>query len=171
MDDLVSDRPHGRPSLHLSASNPSFSNLSLSPSGRPLSPAGPPSSSGNLNCTLFLFDDKLVITKRQHPTVNGRKATGLDDLNKMMRGGGGLLGLAQSGAHLTKDKLSFKGMVDLLDVTAVGLDAGGERACSDCPTGLITDAPWTHQSSSFSFAHHRTIRLTSGLGGTSGTTR
>jgi hypothetical protein len=97
----------------------------LSPSGRPLSPGGHSSSNGNLNCTLFLFDDKLVIAKRQHPAVNGRKATGLDDLNKMMRGGGGLLGLAQSGAHLTKDKLSFKGIVDLFDITAVGLDGGG----------------------------------------------
>lgn len=127
MDDIVFERLQGRPSLHLSASNPSFSNLSLSPSGRPLSPSGPSSSNGNLNCTLFLFDDKLVIAKRQHPAVNGRKATGLDDLKKMMRGGGGLLGLAHSGAHLSKDKLSFRGIVDLLDVTAVGSEAGGEE--------------------------------------------
>lgn len=43
----------------------------------------------------------------------------------MMRGGGGLLGLAQSGAHLSKDKLSFKGIIDLLQVTATEHGGGG----------------------------------------------
>jgi hypothetical protein len=66
-----------------------------------------------------------VIAKRSSSTVNGRKATGLDDLDKMMRGGGGLLGLAQSGAHLTKDKLSFKGIINLLQVTAIEHGGGG----------------------------------------------
>lgn len=48
----------------------------------------------------------------------------------MLKGGGGLIGLAQSRAHLTKDKLSFKGVVDVLDVTALDIGAEGKSPWS-----------------------------------------
>jgi hypothetical protein len=35
-----------------------------------------------------------------------------------MRAGGGLAGLIQSGTTLNKDKLVFKGVIDILDIIA-----------------------------------------------------
>ncbi|KAN0126892.1 hypothetical protein V8E52_000532 [Russula decolorans] len=70
-----------------------------------------------LHCTLFLFDDKLMIVKRPG---NGEKSaqvlTGLDQLEKIAKGSGVPSGLKKSG-------MSCKGVVDLTDVVAT--DVGG----------------------------------------------
>jgi hypothetical protein len=60
-------------------------------------------------------------------------------MNKLMRGGGGLIGLAQSGAQLTKDKLSFRGIVDILDVVAVDTGGGGK---SDVIRNTVAPTDW-----------------------------
>lgn len=81
------------------------------------------SGTSNLHCTLFLFDDKLMIVKRQSSTVSGRKVTGLDDMQKLIKTGGGVAVMDKAGAK--KDKLSFRGTVDILDIMATDVGNGG----------------------------------------------
>ncbi|PCH40917.1 hypothetical protein WOLCODRAFT_137069 [Wolfiporia cocos MD-104 SS10] len=87
------------------------------------STAGPSSASksgdagGNLHCTLFLFDDKLMIVKRPgNGEKSGRALAGLDDFEKMAKGGGRPTGRKRTG-------MSCKGLVDVTDVAAT--DIGG----------------------------------------------
>ncbi|KAI0921011.1 hypothetical protein AcW2_006119 [Taiwanofungus camphoratus] len=71
----------------------------------------------NLHCSLFLFDDKLMIVKRPgNGEKNGRALAGLDELERLARTGGLPLGKKKSG-------MSCKGVVDVTDVVAT--DAGG----------------------------------------------
>ena len=76
------------------------------------------SSYGNaLHCTLFLFDDKLVIVKRPgNGEKSGKSLAGLDEMAKMAKAGGLPLGMKKSG-------MSFKGVVDITEVVAA--DVGG----------------------------------------------
>jgi len=69
-----------------------------------------------LHCTLFLFDDKLVIVKRPGNSDKGGKAlTGLDELDKVTKGG---VPTAKK-----KSGMSCKGVVDVTDIVAT--DVGG----------------------------------------------
>lgn len=77
----------------------------------------------NLHCTLFLFDDKLMIVKRQSSNISGRKVTGLDDVQKLIKSGGGVAVMDKAGSK--KDKLSFRGTVDILDIIATDVGNGG----------------------------------------------
>lgn len=75
------------------------------------------SSAGSLHCTLFLFDDKLVIAKRPgNGEKSGRALTGLDEMEKLAKAGGLPVGMKKSG-------MTFKGVVDVTDVVAA--DVGG----------------------------------------------
>jgi protein ECT2 len=75
------------------------------------------SSAGSLHCTLFLFDDKLVIAKRPgNGEKSGRALTGLDEMEKLAKAGGLPVGMKKSG-------MTFKGVVDITDVVAA--DVGG----------------------------------------------
>ncbi|KAL7421475.1 hypothetical protein Q5752_004362 [Cryptotrichosporon argae] len=115
--DYMSPRIPLRPSISL-GSNPTQSVASIGSvtSG----PASPTKDVQALHCTLFLFDDKLMIVKRQASTVSGRKITGLDDVAKLVnKGPGGIMDLGGK-----KDKLSFKGTVDILDVIAADVGDG-----------------------------------------------
>ena len=111
------DRRSGAMGSSASPLRPSLNHHTASPSG--------PQRINALHCTLILFDDKLVIVKRAGATVNGRKITGLDSIDKMMKAGGGLNGLAHSGTTLSKDKLEFRGVVDILDVIATDVGNSG----------------------------------------------
>ncbi|KAH0839928.1 hypothetical protein J3R83DRAFT_882 [Lanmaoa asiatica] len=84
---------------------------------------GPPgaSSSGSsisatsLHCTLFLFDDKLMIVKRPgNGEKSGRLLSGLDEVEKLAKTGGLPLGMKKSG-------MSCKGVFDLCDVVVADL--------------------------------------------------
>ncbi|KAG5653030.1 hypothetical protein H0H81_002652 [Sphagnurus paluster] len=76
-----------------------------------------PGSLGSLHCTLFLFDDKLVIVKRPgNGEKGGRVLSGLDELDKVTKAGGIPVGKKKSG-------MSCKGVVDVTDVVAT--DVGG----------------------------------------------
>ncbi|WVF65702.1 hypothetical protein IAT40_000433 [Kwoniella sp. CBS 6097] len=88
------------------------------------SPPSHPWTMTPLHCTLFLFDDKLMIVKRQTSALSGRKVTGTDDLQKLVRNGVGVAALDRSNGR--KDKLSFRGEVDVLDVIASDVGNGGE---------------------------------------------
>ncbi|KAH9947218.1 hypothetical protein B0H21DRAFT_740140 [Amylocystis lapponica] len=71
----------------------------------------------NLHCTLFLFDDKLMIVKRPgNGERSGRALAGLDELERLAKAGGLPLGKKRSG-------MSCKGVVDVTDVVAT--DVGG----------------------------------------------
>ncbi|WRT68909.1 uncharacterized protein IL334_005891 [Kwoniella shivajii] len=93
-----------------SSSNPSMASFGS------LTSQSPPtihSAVTPLHCTLFLFDDKLMIVKRQSSSISGRKVTGTDDVQKLVRG---VAAIDKNGGK--KDKLSFRGVVDVLDVIA-----------------------------------------------------
>jgi len=78
-------------------------------------------SSTSLNCTLFLFDDKLLIAKRPNNEKSGRILTGLDSVEKVTKAGGIPTGKKKSG-------MSYKGVVDITDVVVTDVGgAGTER--------------------------------------------
>ncbi|KAF7352650.1 DH domain-containing protein [Mycena venus] len=75
------------------------------------------SSVGSLHCTLFLFDDKLLIVKRPgNGEKGGRALAGLDELDKLTKAGGRPSGKKKSG-------MTCKGVVDVTEVVAT--DVGG----------------------------------------------
>lgn len=75
-------------------------------------------TAGVLHCTLFLFDDKLMIVKRPNSSASGKSLTGLDQLDKPIRTGG-LLG------SIKKNGLSCKGVMDIVDVVATDVGPSG----------------------------------------------
>ncbi|KAL1747651.1 hypothetical protein HDZ31DRAFT_60984 [Schizophyllum fasciatum] len=80
----------------------------------PMSASASTTSLGTtLNCTLFLFDDKMVIVKRPHDK-SGKALSGLDAVDKVTKG-----------ALPTKRRsgMSCKGVVDIADIVAT--DIGG----------------------------------------------
>lgn len=95
--------------------------------------AYPHSSLSTLHCSLFLFNDKLIIVKRQSAAISGRKVTGLDDVARLVKSGGGVAVMDKGGAK--KDKLSYRGIVDILDVIASDVGNGGKSFLSVCVSG------------------------------------
>ncbi|KAF8969440.1 hypothetical protein BDZ97DRAFT_1902547 [Flammula alnicola] len=74
-------------------------------------------SATSLHCTLFLFDDKLVIVKRPGNGEKGGKAlSGLDAVDRVTKAGGIPTGKKKSG-------MTCKGVVDITDVVVT--DVGG----------------------------------------------
>ncbi|KAG6336527.1 hypothetical protein ID866_2549 [Astraeus odoratus] len=68
-----------------------------------------------LHCTLFLFDDKLMIAKRPgNGERSGRTLSGLDEVKKSAKTGGLPLGLKKSG-------MSCKGVFDVTDIVAADI--------------------------------------------------
>lgn len=65
-----------------------------------------------------------MIVKRQSSAISGRKVTGLDDVPRLVKTGGGVAILDKTGAK--RDKLSYRGLVDVLDVIASDVGNGGE---------------------------------------------
>jgi hypothetical protein len=90
--------------------------------GLPSTSAGGGSSTLEpLHCTLFLFDDKLMIVKRSgNGEKSGQVLAGLDQLEQIAKGSGVPSGLKKNG-------MSCKGVVDLTDVVAT--DVGGAGGC------------------------------------------
>lgn len=88
----------------------------------PSDPHGPISSNGpagsmTLNCTLFLFDDKLLIAKRPSEK-SGKTLTGLDQLDRVVKGG-------TLPPSMRKNGLVYKGVVDITDVAATDIGGAG----------------------------------------------
>lgn len=78
------------------------------------------SSSGSLHCTLFLFDDKLLIVKRPgNGDKSGGVLSGLDELDRLMKAGGIPTGKKKSG-------MTCKAVVDLTDVVATDVGGAGK---------------------------------------------
>ncbi|WVR09186.1 hypothetical protein IAU60_006248 [Kwoniella sp. DSM 27419] len=109
-----------RPLSFVSGSTPSLGSFgSLSSSTH--SPTSNLSHLSPLPCTLFLFNDKLVIVKRQSGALSGRKITGTDDVKRLVTSNSTI----EKGTK--KDKLSFRGEVDVLDVIATDVGNGVHR--------------------------------------------
>lgn len=70
----------------------------------------------------------MLVVKRQAGAISGRAVTGLDDVQKLVKTGGGVAVLDKSGAR--RDKLSFRGSVDIQDVIATDVGNGGEQTFS-----------------------------------------
>lgn len=81
-------------------------------------PSGSSSKESLLHCTLFLFDDKLVIAKRPGEK-SGRAMTGLDDLEKIVKA----KGLA---TNSRRGGLACKGVMEVVDVVATDVGGAGE---------------------------------------------
>lgn len=64
-----------------------------------------------------------MVVKRQSSSISGRKVTGLDDMPKLVKSGGGVAVMDKLGSR--KDKLSFRGAVDILDVIVTDVGNGG----------------------------------------------
>jgi hypothetical protein len=90
---------------------------------------GGSSSGSSLHCTLFLFDDKLMIVKRpSNGEKSGRALAGLDDIDKLTKTGGLPFGMKKSG-------MSCKGVVDVTDVVVT--DVGGASESLDVIDSVI----------------------------------
>ena len=78
------------------------------------------SLAGSLHCTLFLFDDKLVIVKRPGNGEKGaRLLSGLDELDKVTKAGGIPAGKKKSG-------MVCKGVLDVTDVVVTDVGGAGK---------------------------------------------
>ncbi len=73
-----------------------------------------------LHCTLFLFDDKLMIVKRPNGEKSGRALAGLDNLEKFTNGAGFPKGTKKSG-------MVFKSMLEVTDVVATDVTGAGKN--------------------------------------------
>lgn len=105
-----------------------------------------------LHCTLFLFDDKLVIVKRP-AEKSGRALAGLDAVDH-----------APKGAHKSAKKtgLVCKGVVDITDIVATDVGGAGASLSSSHQGFSQVSAPQTSTCTS------RTRRWTCPSGGLAG---
>ncbi len=78
------------------------------------------SGGGSLHCSLFLFDDKLMIVKRPNADKPGRVLAGLDDVERLANGAFSLR------AFMKKSVMSCKGVIDITDVVATDVSGPGK---------------------------------------------
>lgn len=72
-----------------------------------------------LHCTLFLFDDKLLIVKRPNGEKGGRALSGLEELPGILNGG------RPASMKKKKTGMTCKGVVDITDVVATDIGGAG----------------------------------------------
>lgn len=84
--------------------------------GNSLAASTSSSGSSPLHCTLFLFDDKLMIVKRPSADKSGRALAGLDDVEKLATSGIGSRG--RNLASMKRGGMVCKGVLDITDVNA-----------------------------------------------------
>ena len=65
-----------------------------------------------------------MIVKRQSSAISGKKVTGLDDVSKLVKSGGGVAVMDKNGAK--KDKLSYRGIVNVSEITVTDVGNGGK---------------------------------------------
>lgn len=83
-------------------------------------PSSSSSTATSLHCTLFLFDDKILIVKRPGAgEKSGMTLAGLDDLDKVTKAGGIPSGKKKSG-------MACKGVIDVTDVVATDVGGAGK---------------------------------------------
>lgn len=72
---------------------------------------------GALHCTLFLFNDRLIIVKRPNAQSSGRALSGLNEIDKLIR--------TNAIRNRKKSTLSMKGVIDVVELAAT--DVGGSE--------------------------------------------
>ncbi|GAA5916028.1 hypothetical protein JCM8208_007492 [Rhodotorula glutinis] len=109
----------------------------------------PRTTTETLRCTLWLFSDRLLITKRPRGSRKGKAQAGLDDLDRLVQlyetshlssSEASLLG---SPKRLRKGVLAYRGLLNLAEVVAV--DLGSSDAVHE--VGLLLDDPPVDQTS------------------------
>lgn len=116
-----------------------------------------PNSSSGLRCTLFLFNDKLLIAKRPTGAKGGRQHAGLDDIDTLVELHATVdLTTSQSTAlgspkKLKKGVMGYRGHVDLNDVYGVDLAAA--------ELGLVFDTPIVGQGDRWSGRERRRFEV------------
>ena len=92
-----------------------------------LATPGSSSSNSTLHCTLFLFNDKLIIAKRNNGEKSGRSLAGLDAGDKfpVQGSGSGSFGFSFAKAGCKKSSMSCKGVIDITDVVATDVTGPG----------------------------------------------
>lgn len=113
-------------------------------------------SATSLHCTLFLFDDKLVIVKRPGNGERGGKAlSGLDGVDKVTKAGGIPTGKKKSG-------MTCKGVVDIADVVVTDVGGAGQFI-----KHIFRPSLTLFQKLISSWRTHHKTKLTGGLAGLS----
>ena len=86
------------------------------------------STGSALPCTLFLFNDCLIIAKRESSIVNGKKLAGLDDIEALIKQMRPSQATAAGGGSPVKvsRQLAFRGRVELLELSAMDLGQDGK---------------------------------------------
>jgi hypothetical protein len=111
----------------------------LSPSS--ISMASP--SHRTLHCTLFLFDDVIVIAKRASSSSCGRFLVGLDDLNKLADQMKTFTERSSSASRANqKIELGFRGLIDLPNVQAIDLGGPDLQLCMSKAPSHATGEKW-----------------------------
>jgi hypothetical protein len=116
-----------------------------------------PNSSSGLRCTLFLFNDKLLIAKRPTGAKGGRQHAGLDDIDTLVELHATVdLTTSQntslgSPKKLKKGVMGYRGHVDLNDVYGVDLEA--------VEFGLVFDTPIVGQGDRWSGRERRRFEV------------
>lgn len=86
------------------------------------------SHTDDLHCTLFLFNDRLMIAKRNDADGTGRSIVGLNNINKLvqeMQGGDNGLSRSRSPMKARGKSMRYRGDFDLGDITANDLSEIG----------------------------------------------
>lgn len=87
--------------------------------------AGVTTAAGPLHCTLFLFDDRLLIVKRPNGSASGRSLSGLDEIDRTIRTSGL--------PAIKKGVMSCKGVVEVTDVVATDVGGGDFHLYIEAP--------------------------------------
>ncbi|KAK7060488.1 hypothetical protein VNI00_001253 [Paramarasmius palmivorus] len=119
------------------------------PTDTPLSSAASTSSSNlsSLHCTLFLFDDKVLLVKRPgNGEKGGRVLSGLDDLDRFTKAG-----MLPNGKK--KTGMVCKGVFDVTDVVATDVGAGDFHFFLENPPQDLGDRWSGRPFRSFSVVH------------------
>ncbi|KAE8269846.1 hypothetical protein A4X09_0g2490 [Tilletia walkeri] len=130
--------------------------FSPSSTSAPFSPQTPGGGGGAANssssgrpipCTLFLFDDRLVIAKRASASTCGRKAVGLEDLTKLANtmkwNPDGGLNAENNSSSKRGVELGFRGSVDLMDVCAMDLGGPDFQVVMGRAPAHVSGEKWT----------------------------
>ncbi|GAC94569.1 hypothetical protein PHSY_002142 [Pseudozyma hubeiensis SY62] len=99
-------------------------------------------------CTLFLFDDRIVVAKRAHASTSGRRLVGLDDIGRLTSQMKIVSEKSSSGSLLAPGKradLAFRGTIGLMDVDAQDLGGADLQLTMLRQPSHVTGDKWTNR--------------------------
>ncbi|EJD01616.1 uncharacterized protein FOMMEDRAFT_126677 [Fomitiporia mediterranea MF3/22] len=102
-------------------------------------PISSSNAAASLHCTLFLFDDKLMIVKRPGTDKPGRSLACLDDVERLASGGGIVSGRGRGIASRLRSVMTCKGVVDITDVSVTDISGADMHLYLESPPLDQTD--------------------------------